>query len=187
MEYTAPLSTANEALSPSLPNSDLFNLSSPEVVDSPIARGRTRTVKRCGVAHRSSPARFPSRPHRSSPLARFPPMTPESVAAAAAPLPRLTHKLLSDMTEILPQPSSGAAIGLGHPSVSKRRCAPLESDPAVSSPPKRARINSSIQCRAERFTTRTLGFLPVQAATDTPRPAPEARWRSYAQAATKER
>ncbi|KAF7340723.1 hypothetical protein MSAN_02100600 [Mycena sanguinolenta] len=124
VEYAVLLSTANKVFS-SLPNSDLFNSTSPQAIDSPITRGRTRTVK-------------------SSPLARFPPVTLESIAAAAAPFPRLTQKLLSEMTtstEILPPPIKGTAIGLGHPSASKQRCAPLEPDPA--SAPKRAHINSS--------------------------------------------
>ncbi|KAJ7248856.1 hypothetical protein B0H12DRAFT_711744 [Mycena haematopus] len=181
-EHTAPVSTANsEALSPSLPNSDLFSLSSPQAIDSPVVRGRTRTVQRHGAAHRSSP------------LARFPPVTPESIAAAAEPLPRLKHKLLSVFympasTETLSQPLSHTAIGLGHPSASKRRSAALKPDPVVS-PKKRARINSStIQCRPEHPTTRTPYFIvennptssPLQ--KDTPRLVPEARRRSYVQA-----
>ncbi|KAJ7357968.1 hypothetical protein DFH08DRAFT_437553 [Mycena albidolilacea] len=83
-------------------------------------RGRSLVMQRRGTAPRSSP------------LGRFPAVTPTTMAiSSAAVLPSLRHKLLPDLEPDIPastEPSSSRnTIGLGRLSTSKR-CAPLESD-----------------------------------------------------------
>ncbi|KAJ7357964.1 hypothetical protein DFH08DRAFT_847584, partial [Mycena albidolilacea] len=89
-------------------------------------RGRSLVMQRRGTAPRSSP------------LGRFPAVTPTTMAiSSAAVLPSLKHKLLPDLESDIPastEPSSSRnTIGLGHPSTSKR-CTPLESGD-VADPP----------------------------------------------------
>ncbi|KAJ7357889.1 hypothetical protein DFH08DRAFT_1075267 [Mycena albidolilacea] len=68
-------------------------------------------------------------------------------------------------------------IGLGHPSISKRRCAPLESDnvadPPQQTPPRTT--SSTIKRSTEHFPATT------QQNAITPRPVSGSRKRSYAQ------
>ncbi|KAJ7360857.1 hypothetical protein DFH08DRAFT_360374 [Mycena albidolilacea] len=125
MPLNITTSTADgEAWCPSMPNSDLFTLSfaSDAKTNSPITRGRTSNIQtqRWGA------------PLRPSPLGRFPPITPTSTTATTV-LPFLKHQLLSELNTpvFTDQSLSRGAIGLGHPSNSKRRCAPLGSRTAA--------------------------------------------------------
>ncbi|KAJ7871192.1 hypothetical protein B0H14DRAFT_224069 [Mycena olivaceomarginata] len=119
MPLNITTSTADrEASCPSMPNSDLFTLSfaSDAKTNSPITRGRTSNIQtqRWGA------------PLRPSPLGRFPALTPTSTTTTTV-LPFLKHQLLSELDTpvFTDQSPSRGAIGLGHPSNSKRRCAPL--------------------------------------------------------------
>jgi hypothetical protein len=68
-------------------------------------------------------------------------------------------------------------IGLGNPSISKRKrhCAPLKSD-NVANPPQHRTCSFTIKRSTERFPATT------QQNTITPRPVSGSRKRSYAQA-----
>ncbi|KAJ7180711.1 hypothetical protein C8R46DRAFT_1028170 [Mycena filopes] len=186
----------SERWGPSMPNSDLFTLSS--------ARDAARLIPE--MKGRIVPRRVFATPTSRSPLGIYPPWTapmsvptagPASVPTPAASSTPPLSDSVSDMNtppSTQPLPQSRSAIGLGHPSTSKRRNLPLESDvPASSSTSAtpRPRINSStIKRRTERFPGRELHAIveePVtehqqQPSASSSRPGPGTRKRSYAMA-----
>ncbi|KAJ7357975.1 hypothetical protein DFH08DRAFT_437596 [Mycena albidolilacea] len=95
----APISTVDsEAWSSSMPNSDLFTMSS--VLEaatqetSPVMRERSPVIQRRGAALRSSP------------LGRFPAVTPTTMNTfSVTALPSLKHKLLPNLESDIPAPT----------------------------------------------------------------------------------
>ncbi|KAJ7654392.1 hypothetical protein DFH06DRAFT_1474346 [Mycena polygramma] len=174
---------------PSMPNSDLFTLKSAKDAArfmSPKERG-TGLIPRRVVAVRTCP------------LVMYQSAAPASMAPAvssSAPASQPSVAVQSGPTTL--QGTRGrAAIGLGHPSSSKRATAPIQSavpvpaaaaEPTAQPPAPRARINSStIKRRTERFPRRELHTIAEDAEctqTNTSRPVPGTRKRSYAQAVT---
>ncbi|KAJ7654379.1 hypothetical protein DFH06DRAFT_1474333 [Mycena polygramma] len=170
---------------PSMPNSYLFTLKSAKDAArfmSPKERG-TGPIPRRVVAVRTCPLVM----YHSAAPASMVPAVSSSVPASQPPA-----------TTSFQGTRGRAAIGLGHPSSSKRSTAPVQSAvaalaPAVAAPTEqppapRARINSStIKRRTERFPRRELHTIAEDAActqTSTSRPVPGTRKRSYAQAVT---
>lgn len=192
---------------PSMPNSDLWTIVAqfnppPDLpLTIPMQRPSTDAAQLISPHHNPlSPRRVVAL--RKSPLGRYLPLTASSsgagTAGSAATL-ESQEPLSQSATSQHKPASSPAALGLGHPSTSKRRCSPLESDSAApasrESPPKRARLNSStIKPRTERFPARSLQAIaehPVPIARNqqqqeepTPRPVPGAHKRSYTKAAS---
>ncbi|KAJ7043667.1 hypothetical protein C8F04DRAFT_1229171 [Mycena alexandri] len=189
----------SERWAPSMPNSDLLTLTSPRDVAKLMPEMKGRIV----------PIRVVAVPTTRSPLGLYPPWTapafvptagPPSVPPPAVALtqPLSTPDSVSDInTPTAPQPlqQSRSAIGLGHPSTSKRRNLPLELDVVAASsqtsPTPRPRINSStIKRRTERFPGRELHVIvedPVtekqqQSSVSPSRPVSGTRRRSYAMA-----
>ncbi|KAJ6515109.1 hypothetical protein C8R47DRAFT_503704 [Mycena vitilis] len=188
VQNTTPVSAPNSnPWAPSMPNSDLFTLKSAKDAArfmSPEERGtgliprRIVAVRTCPlVMYQSAPPALNATAVASSVPASQPPVTVQSAATS------------------LHRTRGRAAIGLGHPSSSKRATAPIQSAvPAAAAeltaqpPAPRARINSStIKRRTERFPRRELHTIAEDAEctqTSTPRPVPGTRKRSYAQAVT---
>ncbi|KAJ7642694.1 hypothetical protein DFH06DRAFT_1137243 [Mycena polygramma] len=186
---SAPVAVPNSnPWAPSMPNSDLFTLKSAKDAArfmSPKERG-TGLIPRRVVAVRTCP------------LVMYQSAPPASIALAvssSAPASQPPATVQSGTTTL--QGTRGrAAIGLGHPSSSKRATAPVQSAVPVPTaaaateqlPASRARINSStIKRRTERFTRRELHTIAEDAEctqTNTSRPVPGTRKRSYAQAVT---
>ncbi|KAJ7833471.1 hypothetical protein B0H13DRAFT_230403 [Mycena leptocephala] len=183
---TPVFTTDSDPWAPSMPNSDLWTLRSARdaaELMSPKMRGNGPIPRRVVAL-------------RTSPLGRYPPLTPSTSISPAAPAP-LQQPLSTSQSDVLgsPQPlqqSGSRTIGLGHPSTSKRRVVPLKSDSAMSSPQPSPRpcprINSStIKRRTERFPRRELHAIaehPVttQQGSTSSRPVHGPRRRSYAQA-----
>ncbi|KAJ7759264.1 hypothetical protein B0H16DRAFT_634360 [Mycena metata] len=180
----------SERWAPSMPNSDLLTLRSPRDVAKLMPEMKGRIV----------PSRVLAVPTTRSPLGLYPPWTAASVPSpeAAPPQPLSAPDSVSDInTPVSPNPlqQSRSAIGLGHPSTSKRGNLPLESDVVApssqTSPTPRPRINSStIKRRTERFPGRELHAIvedPIteqqqQPSASSSRPVPGTRKRSYAMA-----
>ncbi|KAJ7642675.1 hypothetical protein DFH06DRAFT_1477405 [Mycena polygramma] len=165
---------------PSMPNSDLFTLKSAKDAArfmSPKERG-TGLIPRRVVAVRTCPLVM----YQSAAPASMTTAVSSSVPASQPPA------TVQSGTTSLEGTRGRAAIGLGHPSSSKRSTAPVHSaaPPTEQPPAPRARINSStIKRRTERFPRRELHTIAEDAVptqTNTSRPVPGTRKRSYAQA-----
>ncbi|KAJ7612445.1 hypothetical protein DFH06DRAFT_1484849 [Mycena polygramma] len=191
VQNTTPVSAPDSnPWAPSMPNSDLFTLKSAKDAArfmSPKERG-TGLIPRRVVAVRTCPLVM----YQSAAPASMAPAVSSSAPASQPPV-----AVQSGPTTL--QGTRGrAAIGLGHPSSSKRATAPIQSavpvpaaaaaEPTAQPPAPRARINSStIKRRTERFPRRELHTIAEDAEctqTNTSRPVPGTRKRSYAQAVT---
>ncbi|KAJ7642678.1 hypothetical protein DFH06DRAFT_604519 [Mycena polygramma] len=191
VQNTTPVSAPDSnPWAPSMPNSDLFTLRSAKDAArfmSPKERG-TGLIPRRVVAVRTCPLVM----YQSAAPASMAPAVSSSAPASQPPV-----AVQSGPTTL--QGTRGrAGIGLGHPSSSKRATAPIQSavpvpaaaaaEPTAQPPAPRARINSStIKRRTERFPRRELHTIAEDAEctqTNTSRPVPGTRKRSYAQAVT---
>ncbi|KAJ7654388.1 hypothetical protein DFH06DRAFT_1298845 [Mycena polygramma] len=173
---------------PSMPNSDLFTLKSAKDAArfmSPKERG-TGLIPRRVVAVRTCPLVM----YQSAAPASMAPAVSSTVPASQPPA------TVQSATTSLQGTRGRAAIGLGHPSSSKRSTAPVQSVVAASAPAAptekpptpRARINSTtIKGRTERFPRRELHTIAEDADCTQPStscPVCGTRKRSYAQAVT---
>ncbi|KAJ7334189.1 hypothetical protein DFH08DRAFT_965930 [Mycena albidolilacea] len=183
-----PVSNASDnAWTPSMPNSDLWTLGSIADASSSMSPIFPKRV----IALPTSPlAQFP---FLTAPLSMADVVSALMAASPSQPL-SIPQSNTPSFSQILQQSRGRAAIGLGHPSAS-RRCAPLESDSAAQlSPQQLPRINSStIKRRTERFPARTLYSIAEHPVSTTPtqqnsmsRQGPGTRKRSYAEAASTE-
>ncbi|KAJ7642669.1 hypothetical protein DFH06DRAFT_604361 [Mycena polygramma] len=182
---SAPVSAPNSnPWAPSMPNSDLFTLKSAK----DAARFMSSKERGTGLIPRRVVA------VRTCPLVMYQSAAPASMAPAvssSAPASQPPAAVQSGTISL--QGTRGrAAIGLGHPSSSKRSTAPVQSAapaaPTEKPPAPRARINSStIKRRTERFPRRELHTIAEDADCTQPstsRPVCGTRKRSYAQAVT---
>ncbi|KAJ7116520.1 hypothetical protein C8R44DRAFT_739225 [Mycena epipterygia] len=194
--HTSMSASESAHWAPSMPNSDLWTLKSAKEAARDIAPNSTRIVPRRVVGVRTLPrAYYPDTGVHAyehglapAPAPAAAPHQAHGIAVSLVHIPIPVSAVLASSQA--PQQPRSRAIGLGHPSTSKRRNLPLESDspasPQASSHPHTTRINSStIKRRTERFPGRELHAIaedPIAEQRCTSRPVPGTRRCSYAAA-----